>query len=83
MNLDLESKEAEELELNVMAYRYLYYVVCSPAIADCTYDQYELQARLKCPPNSPVHNLGSDLVSSYTEQQIARANELFKEQSLL
>jgi len=66
----------EDLELLVMAHRYLYYIVCEPSLSDHAYDALERQAREVCPPESPVHGIGSSLASSYTAEQIIEARTL-------
>jgi NAD-dependent DNA ligase len=66
----------EDLELRVMAHRYLYYVACEPVLSDHEYDILERQAREVCPPESPVHGVGSSLPSSYTAEQIIEARTL-------
>lgn len=68
--------KVDKLELDVMANRYLYYITCNPVLTDKEYDDIELEARRVCPPESSVHKLGSSLMSSYTKDQIAKANEL-------
>ncbi len=65
-----------ELETEVMAHRYLYYVEATPVISDYEYDQLESKARMVCPRDSPINEPGSDLTSSYTEDQMRRALEL-------
>lgn len=67
---------ADELELEVMAHRYLYYVQADPRLPDLVYDQLERRARAVCPPESPVHGVGSCLPASYTPAQVARARVL-------
>lgn len=62
-----------EYELEVMAHRYLYYVESTQVLPDLTYDVVERAAREVCPPESPVHGIGSSLPSSYTPEQVARA----------
>ena len=57
--------EAEILEREVLAHRYLYYVLAEPALPDMEYDIVERRAREVCPPESPVHGVGSSLPSSY------------------
>jgi NAD-dependent DNA ligase len=64
---------ADTLELEVMAHRYLYYVLSEPQLPDLTYDVLEREARAVCPPESPVHGVGSSLPSSYTAAQVALA----------
>lgn len=68
----------QEYETEVMAHRYLYYVMCDPRMPDLVYDALERKARDACPPESPVHGVGSSLLSSYTAEHIARANQLNK-----
>jgi len=58
--------EAEILEREVLAHRYLYYVLAEPALPDATYDILERRARAVCPTESPVHGVGSSLPSSYS-----------------
>lgn len=67
---------ADRLEVEVMAHRYLYYVLAEPRLPDLVYDQLERKAREVCPTESPVHGVGSSLPSSYTPAQIDRAKEL-------
>jgi NAD-dependent DNA ligase len=67
---------ADDLELEVMAHRYLYYVEADPRLPDLVYDALERQARAVCPPESPVHGVGSCLSASYTPAQKARAYAL-------
>lgn len=67
---------SKELETEVMAHRYLYYVLSEPRLPDLVYDDLERQARAVCDAGSPVHGVGSSLPSSYTGEQIARAEQL-------
>ncbi len=69
---------AEFAEKQVMAHRYLYYVLATPVLSDAVYDQIEREARQICDPESPVHNLGSSLPSSYTSEQVSYAYELLR-----
>lgn len=62
-----------DYEDEVMAHRYLYYVMSEPVLPDMVYDTIERRAREVCPPESPVHGVGSSLPSSYTDKQIALA----------
>jgi NAD-dependent DNA ligase len=64
---------AAQLELLVMAHRYLYYVLADTVLSDAAYDWVEREARSICSPESPVHGVGSSLPSSYTPQQIEYA----------
>jgi NAD-dependent DNA ligase len=66
----------EELEIEVMAHRYIYYVMNDEVISDHKYDKMESHARHLLPRSSPVHEVGSSLLSSYTEEMIQRANFL-------
>ena len=70
---------ADELETEVMAHRYLYYVLAEPRLPDLMYDALEREARAACPADSPVHGVGSSLPSSYTEAHVARAKKLLGE----
>lgn len=73
MSNPLTPHEAETL---VMAHRYLYYVMSDSVLNDAVYDQLEREARAICPPESPVHGVGSSLPSSYSEDQKKKAEEL-------
>lgn len=66
----------KQLETYIMAHRYLYYVLGEPVVSDFVYDQLEREARAVCPPESPVHGVGSSLAASYTTEQVERAYEL-------
>ena len=66
------------LELDVMAHRYLYYVLAEPVLSDYEYDVVERKARAVLPAESPVQGVGSCLPNSYTAEQIARAQEFLK-----
>jgi NAD-dependent DNA ligase len=70
------SMSAEELEIEVMAHRYIYYVMNDQVINDYKYDSMERHARSKLPLSSPVHEVGSSLLSSYQPEHIERANFL-------
>jgi len=67
---------AEAYETEVMAHRYIYYVLCDNVISDPEYDLLEREARELCHESSPIHGVGSSLASSYTPEQIIRANQL-------
>ena len=56
------------IENQVMAHRYLYYVLSESVLSDYIYDLLEREAREVCPPESPVHGLGSSLPSDYSEE---------------
>ena len=64
------------LENQVMAHRYLYYVLSDTVFSDYVYDLLEREARAVCPPESPVHKLGSSLPSDYSEEVKRIAREL-------
>lgn len=66
----------KDYEDEVMAHRYLYYVLASPVLPDAEYDKIERRAREVCPPESAVQGVGSSLSSSYTAKQIALAMQL-------
>ena len=63
-------------ETEVLAHRYLYYVLAEPILPDLVYDVLEREARAICPMDSPVHGVGSSLPSSYPESAILRAKQL-------
>ena len=65
-----------EYETEVMAHRYLYYVLSESVISDAEYDLLERMARTVCPADSPVHGVGSSLPSSYTPEQKQRSADL-------
>jgi NAD-dependent DNA ligase len=66
----------QKLETEVMAHRYLYYVLSEPQLPDLVYDVLEREARAACEPDSPVHGVGSSLPSSYAPEHIERAKQL-------
>ena len=68
----------QEYEDEVMAHRYLYYVLAEPVLTDADYDTLERRAREVCPPESPVHKVGSSLPSSYTKEQMGLATQFLK-----
>lgn len=59
-----------------MAHRYLYYCLGEPVVSDYVYDQMEREARNVLPEDSPVQGVGSSLGSSYTKDQIYKAQGL-------
>lgn len=70
------AQQLAELELRMMAYRYAYYVECDPLVPDALYDQLDHRVLPWLPASSPLHQVGSDLASSYTPEQIAYAARL-------
>lgn len=62
-----------DLELQVLAHRYRYYVLSSPILSDSEYDALERKARAVLPPESPVHGVGSSLRSSYSSAVVTYA----------
>lgn len=78
-------------ERNLMAHRYLYYVVNHPVIPDSVYDRMDdsflEQVPLEGTMRSVVHQPGSSLPESYTQDEIdvarrllgKKANKLMKE----
>lgn len=65
-----------DYETEVLAHRYLYYVLAEPILPDLVYDVLEREAREQCPLTSPVHKVGSSLASSYPQSAILRAKQL-------
>jgi NAD-dependent DNA ligase len=57
------------LEDVIMAHRYMYYVLADTRLLDHEYDILERQGRSLLDEASSVHKVGSDLDSSYTQQQ--------------
>lgn len=68
----------QEHEDRVLLHRYCYYVLALPLVSDFEYDTYEREARAVCPPESPVHGVGSCLPSSYPERIKHMAEEMTK-----
>jgi NAD-dependent DNA ligase len=68
--------DAKKHELEVLAHRYLYYVLGEPVLPDLVYDMLEREARGICPRESPVHGVGSSLPESYSEDVKQRAKQL-------
>ena len=66
---------SEQMEIEVMAHRYLYYVLSEPVLPDAAYDLLEREARALLPSDSAVQKVGSSLPSSYSELHVARAME--------
>lgn len=73
-----EDSELREQERELMAHRYLYYVECAPVITDEEYDQKEraFLEQVGEESLSPMSLPGSDLVKSYSDDEINLANEL-------
>lgn len=67
-------------ERELMAHRYLYYVLCTPRIDDSSYDLMDKSFLEYVPMDGPIqsilHKPGSDLAEHYTEEEIARAIQL-------
>ena len=51
-----------------LAHRYLYYVLMSPVLSDQEYDRIEEAAVEIAPDDSPIHDPGSDLDESYSQE---------------
>jgi NAD-dependent DNA ligase len=51
-----------------MVHRYLYYVVFRPVLTDQVYDKLEREAVESTPEDHPIHQVGSDLERSYSEE---------------
>ncbi len=62
--------ENQALEDIIMAHRYLYYVLCDPVLPDLEYDELDRKATALLPSESPVHQVGSSLESSYDSRII-------------
>mgnify|MGYP000458641940 CR=1 FL=1 len=69
-------EELNDLELTVLAHRYMYYVECDPIITDYEYDMLEREARKLLPESSPVHGVGSSLPGTYSTEVCRRVNQL-------
>ena len=70
------TKEQQEMEDTIMVHRYLYYIECMPMISDFEYDELDREATKILPESSPVHQVGSDLRSSYSDKIVKLAEEL-------
>ena len=68
-----QRSKLRELERQVMAHRFLYYVLSSPILTDAEYDALERDFLSKTEEDSPVRRPGSDLESSYTKDETALA----------
>lgn len=66
----------QRLEDKIMVHRYLYYVLCDPIISDYEYDLLDREATTLLPESSPVHQVGSSLVDSYSERVRSLAEEI-------
>lgn len=65
-----------DIELEVMAHRYLYFVLLRPVISNKEYDALQKEAMKQLPASSPVHLYGSDKESDYQSAWVARARIL-------
>lgn len=74
--------ENTDLITEAMAHRYLYYVLLSPVISDREYDILEHAAVEIAPEDSPIHDPGSSLESSYSWPIKNRARQLLAERNL-
>jgi hypothetical protein len=52
----------------LMAYRYAYYCIGESIIPDSLYDKIEAEAKAILPNDSPIHQPGSSLDSSYSDE---------------
>jgi len=68
----------DNLEKEILAHRYLYYILNRPILSDREYDIKEKYAKSILPENSPVFSMGSDLESSYPKEVIEFAKKLLK-----
>ena len=74
----MAARTQAEITREVMAHRYLYYVLATPVLNDHEYDLIERKARELLPPDSVVHKVGSCLESSYTQEEIDFAYKLLE-----
>lgn len=65
-----------QIEIKLMAYRYLYYVKNTPIISDMEYDELEKKALKTLDKNSLLRSPGSDMESSYNSEIKALAQRL-------
>jgi NAD-dependent DNA ligase len=70
-----------QLETEVMAHRYLYYVLSEQSVSDAEYDVLERKAREVCDSGSPVHGVGSSLASSYKSSEKELAVKLLNKET--
>jgi NAD-dependent DNA ligase len=66
------------IEDSILVHRYLYYVECNPIISDFEYDVVERDARDRLPPESPVHDIGSDMEDSYPDYIRTKALKILR-----
>lgn len=66
-----------QIEKNIMAHRYLYYVKNQPVISDYEYDMLEKEAIKNVGSDSPIKSPGSDLESSYSNEVKALASAFY------
>ena len=71
----------QAIEDSILVHRYLYYVECAPIISDFEYDVIERDARDRLPPESPVHDIGSDMEDSYPEYIRTKAKRILRKNS--
>lgn len=60
----------------VLAHRYLYYVLSQPVITDYDYDMLERRARQELPTEETLFTVGSSRPEDYPEEVVSRAREL-------
>lgn len=61
------------LSTDILAHRYLYYILAAPVLSDFDYDVLEKRAVAELPADHPVHKPGSDLAKDYPDHVIERA----------
>jgi len=64
------------LEIQLLAHRYLYYVLQRPVLTDYVYDMLERKIRKRLPETSVVWEVGSERPEDYNEEVRAYAAEL-------
>lgn len=70
----MSEEELKRIENNILAHRYIYYVLNDSVIPDSYYDREERKARAVLPPSSPVQGIGSSNKEDYSEEVISLAN---------
>jgi NAD-dependent DNA ligase len=63
----------DPLEIQVLAHRYLYYVLTRPVLSDYDYDLLERRAKRALPETSSVHSVGSERPEDYPKAAVEYA----------
>lgn len=72
----METDAQKELELEVLAHRYLYFILNVPVISDFQFDLLQMEAQAVLPKGSPVYQMASVLSSNYPTDAVSRACDL-------